>query len=616
VLTQTTAYRAITQNGGCAAVSSDSAVIVVLQNPTGGVVSGGSTICSGTQAPPLTLSGQTNGSVIRWESSVSPFFVWTPISNTTTTLNPGAITTTTRYRAVISNGVCAPATSTEAIVNVQQPGTWLGLVSSDWNNSSNWCGGIPTTTTDATIASGTPFAPQINTNAFCRDLVLLNNATLSFAGNSNSISISREAFIANNATFNPANGTVIFNGSGYQLIPALSYNNLTMNGTGFKEVSGNVTVNGTLSLLQGFVFLNNSNLTISASGNISGGSAASFVVTNGFGKLIQNNIGVSGRTGNILFPVGYNENNYSPVTINNTGTTDNFGVGIINGVYPSYSGETPTSMSYVSEAVGRTYIINEQTIGGSNLSITLQWNAADELSNFTRNNCFVSRYNGTNWVPFANSSALGSNPYSVTVSGVTATGLFGVGSNNTLPVNWVSFTGKYTKNIIQLNWQTASELSTAYFEVERSLDGINFEPIGKVKAAGNSNSLLNYTFNDNKLISGINRYFYRLKQIDLNNEFSYSNTIKISFGTDDMFEIVSVYPNPFTDNIVIKTNNNQAQNVKIILMDINGKQFVSNDFVVQNGMIEVSALSELAAGLYVMQVTNNNQTATYKLIKQ
>jgi hypothetical protein len=219
-------------------------------------------------------------------------------------------------------------------------------------------------------------------------------------------------------------------------------------------------------------------------------------------------------------------------------------------------------------------------------------------------------------VPFANSSALGSNPYSVTVSGVTATGLFGVGSNNTLPVNWVSFTGKYTKNIIQLNWQTASELSTAYFEVERSLDGINFEPIGKVKAAGNSNSLLNYTFNDNKLISGINRYFYRLKQIDLNNEFSYSNTIKISFGTDDMFEIVSVYPNPFTDNIVIKTNNNQAQNVKIILMDINGKQFVSNDFVVQNGMIEVSALSELAAGLYVMQVTNNNQTATYKLIKQ
>lgn len=616
VLSQTTAYRAITQNGGCTAVASDSAVITVLQNPTGGVVTGGSTVCSGTQAPTLTLNGHTNGNVIRWESSVSPFFVWTPISNTTTTLNPGAVTTTTRYRAVISNGACAPVTSTETTVNVQQAGTWLGLVSSDWNNTANWCGGIPTTTTDATIASGTPFSPQINTNAFCRDLVLLNNATLSFAGTTNSISISREAFLANNATFNPANGTVAFNGSGYQLIPALSYNNLTMSGPGFKEVSGNVTVNGTLTLLQGFVFLNNSNLTISASGLINGGSAASFVVINGFGRLNQNNIGATGKTGNILFPVGHNETNYNPVIINNTGTTDNFSVGILDGVYRSYSGETPTSLSYFEEAVGRTYIINEQTAGGSNLTLTLQWNAADELTNFTRNNCFVSRYNGTNWVPFGNTSASGSNPYSVTISGVTTTGLFGVGSNNTLPVSWVSFTGIYINNAIRLNWQTASEQSAAYFEVERSLDGVSFEPIGRVKAAGNSNSLLNYVFDDKQLISGINTYFYRLKQVDFNSDYNYSNTVKVSFGADELFEIVSVYPNPFTDNIVIKTNNNQAQSVKVTLLDMNGKQFVSGEFAVQNGLIEVSALHELAAGMYMMQITNNNQTATYKLIKQ
>jgi len=112
--------------------------------------------------------------------------------------------------------------------------------------------------------------------------------------------------------------------------------------------------------------------------------------------------------------------------------------------------------------------------------------------------------------------------------------------NLILPTTLTSFTGKTTTDGIALNWQTASESNSNHFVVERSIDGSSFTPIGTVKAAGNSNSRLNYNFKA-PLYSG--RSLYRLRMVDMDGKTSYSNIISINTA-DVVNTTLAAYPNP------------------------------------------------------------------------
>ncbi|MDQ6471275.1 T9SS sorting signal type C domain-containing protein [Flavobacterium sp. LHD-80] len=108
-------------SGACFAdISSNNTASIVISSPSvGGTVGGGTTICSGAASGVLTLSGNT-GTVLNWESSVSPFSVWTPIVNTAPTYTSGLLTQTTQFRAVVQNGACTSASSTATTVTVNQ----------------------------------------------------------------------------------------------------------------------------------------------------------------------------------------------------------------------------------------------------------------------------------------------------------------------------------------------------------------------------------------------------------------------------------------------------------------------------------------------------------------
>ncbi|MGN8176238.1 T9SS sorting signal type C domain-containing protein [Flavobacterium sp. 22076] len=97
--------------------TNNSATITVSPATVGGAVSGGTTICSGATSAALSLTGNV-GSVLRWESSVSPFSTWTPITNTTTSYTSGALTQTTQFRAVIQSGTCSAVNSNATTVTV------------------------------------------------------------------------------------------------------------------------------------------------------------------------------------------------------------------------------------------------------------------------------------------------------------------------------------------------------------------------------------------------------------------------------------------------------------------------------------------------------------------
>ena len=114
--------------------------------------------------------------------------------------------------------------------------------------------------------------------------------------------------------------------------------------------------------------------------------------------------------------------------------------------------------------------------------------------------------------------------------------------NCAAPVDLISFNVKKQANGNMLIWETASEKNSAYFILQRSIDGINFEDIRQVSAAGNSSSNLSYAYLDSNYPSDANVVYYRLKQIDIDASAHYS-TIK-AVQKQEFFQEISLYPIP------------------------------------------------------------------------
>ena len=611
-LTQTTQFRAVVQSGTCPEVTSTTATVTVSSPTVGGSISGSTPVCSGTTSN-LTLSGQT-GSVVRWESATAPYSSWSAISNTTTSLTTSAITQPTAFRAVVQSGSCAQLNTDSFVVNVISSGVWLGSVNSNWNNASNWCGGIPTTSSDVVINSGAPNAPSINTAATVNNLTINSGGSLSFSGTGNSIDI--RGTLTQTGSFNKSNGTVIFGGLSAQNIPSDTYTNLTISGGSTKTPSGVITVNGTLSLSSGYIALGSQSLVVGSAGSITGASATSFVIINGTGRLTQNNIGTGGRTGSIQFPVGTTTTSYTPVSINNSGTADDIAVGVINGAYPGYTGQTPTGIAYSSNVVDKTWFISEATAGGSNASVTFQWNGTDELS-MNRSNMLAGRYS-TSWNSIATGSATGSGPYTFTANNVSTFGTFGLGDNNSsLPVSFISFTGaKLGKDAI-LNWSTAQEINNSHFEVERSLDGITFKAIGKVTGRGNTSEEQQYSYTDANIFAANRMVYYRLKQVDFDGTTAYTSVVAVMSDQAAVFEVLQVSPNPFISGFTVGLIVPTQQVIKVELTDAFGKLISTQEINPELGMnnLEINE-SELKAGMYIVRITQGEISKHIRVVKQ
>jgi hypothetical protein len=114
-------------------------------------------------------------------------------------------------------------------------------------------------------------------------------------------------------------------------------------------------------------------------------------------------------------------------------------------------------------------------------------------------------------------------------------------ANANLPVELTDFTAYYADGNVFLTWETQSETNNQGFFVQRSTDGINFEDILFVPAAGNSNTTIQYLEKDINPLTKIT--YYRLNQVDFNGENTYSE-IKTIRPTEELTEFLHVYPNP------------------------------------------------------------------------
>jgi len=138
--------------------------------------------------------------------------------------------------------------------------------------------------------------------------------------------------------------------------------------------------------------------------------------------------------------------------------------------------------------------------------------------------------------------------------------------NITLPVELISFTGKAVNKASALKWTTESEVNLDQYELQRSRDGVNFTPIAIVFAKGEQKNEYNYT--DINAFDGSN--FYRLKMIDIDGTFKYSNTVVIRFGEVKAGDVV-IAPNPVKTNINLKMRDFQQGIYKIEITNAIGQ---------------------------------------------
>jgi len=188
-----------------------------------------------------------------------------------------------------------------------------------------------------------------------------------------------------------------------------------------------------------------------------------------------------------------------------------------------------------------------------------------------------------------------------------------------LPVTFTKFYAKQKDKTEELFWQTASEQNNRVFEIERSISGIEFEKIGEHKSKadnqGNSNSLLDYVYEDSNPINGFS--YYRLKQVDYNNNFKYSNVVSVNFEVSNNISFV-VYPNPnkgeFSVDFKGIENNHE---ISVNLIDMNGKSVYKTIIYPQNltgSSFKITPDVELPSGKYLVRMQIEGVTHTVKML--
>lgn len=144
--------------------------------------------------------------------------------------------------------------------------------------------------------------------------------------------------------------------------------------------------------------------------------------------------------------------------------------------------------------------------------------------------------------------------------------LGGVGSEVPLPVELISFDGVYKNGLVNLHWQTASEINNDYFQIERMI-GASFEPIGWIQGMGTSVTSTDYYFTDSIPTLGIK--YYRLLQVDFSGVSQYSKIIKVEMESD--YAEILLYPNPTaTGDFYLSIQNELFNDILVSIISENG----------------------------------------------
>ncbi|RYE11262.1 MAG: T9SS type A sorting domain-containing protein, partial [Sphingobacteriales bacterium] len=189
----------------------------------------------------------------------------------------------------------------------------------------------------------------------------------------------------------------------------------------------------------------------------------------------------------------------------------------------------------------------------------------------------------------------------------TNTGIVSIPFGVPLPLDLITFDASKQGTIAVLNWKTANETKVSQFEVERSVNGGEFAKVGTVAASNTAKG--NYSFTDRK--PGIGFDLYRLKMVDMDGKFTYSETRRLEFS-DNKTDLV-LFPNPATDELTVsfKSGNcSEVANAHVTIFDVAGRMVISKSWDdVCNNPSTIMNLRGLTDGAYYINVRNSGDNS-------
>ncbi len=422
--------------------------------------------------------------------------------------------------------------------------------------------------------------------------------------------------------------------------------NLASTSSSTIEITGNVSnvdLPSSISALGGFIINNPNGTTLQADLTVS----TTLTCTSGSVSTNSHTLTWNGITDNLTESAG----NYIVGTLATTRTVASSSSEFFGGIGLSFSSGSDAFSCLVTRYTGASAAVNVGANTGINRkweitpaanysgdrNLTLSWLQNDDNGKtLTAMRIYSLAPAASDWVDESGTDQDGSSrsltktSLGAITSGTKMTYTISA-TNSPLPVELTSFTAEATNKGVLLKWTTATEINNYGFEIQRSVtsgnlrgqDGYSdssdlegYKTIGFVNGSGNSNSPKLYSFEDNNVPSG--NVKYRLKQIDVDGAFEYSDIINVIANIPDKFELLQNYPNPFNPVTTIVYAISSAANVNLTVYDMLGQKVTELVNTQKNpGKYTVTFDgSKISSGVYFYRLTTSNRTGKFVASKK
>ncbi|WP_052695105.1 T9SS type A sorting domain-containing protein [Hymenobacter sp. AT01-02] len=435
-----------------------------------------------------------------------------------------------------------------------------------------------------------------NTNS-----IELSGATMQLTGD----------FTSTNGSIVSGTGPLRFSGTQDQTLTApegASLTNIVVDNTGPAGnnrllVSNNLTVTGQLNLTKGGV-RTSATITLSEGATLTGESSGSYVQGNL--KAIRL---VESRT--VDFGIGFvlDGRGQSLGTVQVTRTAGLQTKDLSYGV----------NLGNASKSIDRIWTVLPTRQPKGTVPLTVSWLADDDngISDFSQATMWQQATTGSPWVSVG---IMGSGTARTFSASATELNRFTISSAATpLPVELTLFEAEARKGDAVLTWATASETNSAYFALEASVDGHQFQRIGKVAGQGTTNQPHKYQWIDTAIAHyATDVVYYRLRQVDVNGGESYSSVRAVRIALPTKLTALA-WPVPFQEEgltVTIRTGNSGPATLAVY--DVLGRILLTRSLRLDVGDTKV-ALSEIGwapKGIYTLSITQDSSTIRLKVVRE